>query len=285
VRGPPGLITKRPGVAKSNLAVRLLTVAVVAPPLLSTLFLGPAWSFYLIVLLVTVVGGSELFAMTHPGDRVAQIIGTVTTAAVSVLTYVYTKDSRVLLTLVFVVVLLGALVPLWRLGRIEDAALRILAGMAGPLYVGGLLVTIALIRRDLGAVGPPFVLFTLMVAWLGDTGGYFAGRYLGRTKLYEAVSPKKTREGFAGSLGGSVAGALLAHFWYLPSLPLAHGIPLALLAGALGQFGDLVESLLKRSTGIKDSGSIVPGHGGILDRIDALLVVSPIIYLYSVWLA
>jgi phosphatidate cytidylyltransferase len=270
-------------VAKNNLAVRLLTVAVVAPPLISTMFLGPAWGFYIIVFIVTVIGASELFAMTHPGDRIAQAIGTLVTAGVSLTIYFGTHDSRTLLTLVCVVTLLGALVPLWRLGKIEDAALRILAGIAGPFYVGGLLVTIALIRRDLGSVGPHTVLFTLMVAWLGDTGGYFAGRYFGKTKLYEAVSPKKTREGFAGSLGGSVAGSLLAHFWYLPSLPLGQGAAIALLAGALGQCGDLVESLLKRSTGIKDSGWIVPGHGGILDRIDALLVVSPIIYLYAVW--
>lgn len=269
--------------SKSNLAVRLLTVAVVAPPLLSTMFLGPAWAFYLIVFVVTVIGALELFAMTHPNDRVAQAIGTLTTAGVSVTVYFESRDARALLTVLCVVTLLGALIPLWRLGKIDDAALRIMAGIAGPLYVGGLLATIALIRRDLGSVGPHFVLFTLMVAWLGDTGGYFAGRYLGRTKLYEAVSPKKTREGFAGSLGGSVAGCLLAHFWYLPSLPLGWGILLALFAGALGQFGDLVESLLKRSTGIKDSGSIVPGHGGILDRIDALLVVSPIVYLYTLW--
>ena len=247
------------------------------------MFLGPSWAFYLIVLLVTVIGASELFAMTHPTDRVAQVIGTVTTAGVSVTLYSQSHDARALLTLVCAVTILGALVPLWRLGRIEDAALRILAGIAGPFYVGGLLATIALLRRDLGSTGPHFVLFALMVAWLGDTGGYFAGRYLGKTKLYEAVSPKKTREGFAGSLGGSVAGALLAHFWYLPSLPLGPGILLALFAGALGQFGDLVESLLKRSTGIKDSGWIVPGHGGILDRIDALLVVSPIIYVYAAW--
>lgn len=269
--------------AKSNLAVRLLTVAVVAPPLLSTMFLGPAWGFYLIVFAVTVIGASELFAMTHPNDRIAQVIGTLVTAGVSIAIYKYTHDSRVLLTVVCVVTLLGALVPLWRLGKIEDAALRILSGIAGPFYVGALLVTIALIRRDLGAVGPHTVLFTLMVAWLGDTGGYFAGRYFGKTKLYEAVSPKKTREGFAGSLAGSVTGSLLAHFWYLPSLPLFKGMALALFAGTLGQFGDLVESLLKRSTGIKDSGWIVPGHGGILDRIDALLVVSPIIYVYSLW--
>jgi phosphatidate cytidylyltransferase len=96
------------------------------------------------------------------------------------------------------------------------------------------------------------------------------------------VSPKKTRAGFVGALVGASVGAVLASLWYLPALPLAHALPLGLFAGALGQMGDLVESLLKRSTGIKDSGGIVPGHGGMLDRIDALIVVSPIVYLYGV---
>jgi phosphatidate cytidylyltransferase len=122
---------------------------------------------------------------------------------------------------------------------------------------------------------------SLTFSWLADTGGYFFGRFLGKTKLYEAVSPKKTRAGFVGALVGASVGATLASLWYLPALPLAHALPLGLFAGAVGQLGDLVESLLKRSTGIKDSGGIVPGHGGMLDRIDALIVVSPIVYLYS----
>jgi phosphatidate cytidylyltransferase len=124
---------------------------------------------------------------------------------------------------------------------------------------------------------------TLMFAWFSDTGGYFAGRFLGKHKLYEAVSPKKTVEGALGGLAGSVIGALLAHFWYLPSIPLVHAIVLALLAGALGQAGDLGESLVKRSTGVKDSGQIVPGHGGVLDRVDALLLTSAVVYLYTLW--
>ena len=123
----------------------------------------------------------------------------------------------------------------------------------------------------------------LMFAWLADTGGYFFGRFLGKRKLYEAVSPKKTRAGFVGALVGAEVGALAGHFGYLRSIPLLHALALGLICGAFGQFGDLVESLLKRSTGIKDSGSIVPGHGGMLDRIDALIVVSPIVYLYVLW--
>src|SRR5882724_1965420 len=247
------------------------------------LFLGPAYGFFLLVMLAAGIAADELFRMTHPNDLVARVIGIVTTLGVSATLYLCGTDPRVLLTLLFVVPMLGLLVPLWRLGDITTAALRTFAGVTGPLYLGGLLTALALLRRDAGAVGPHYVFMCLTFAWLADTGGYFFGRFLGKTKLYEAVSPKKTRAGFVGALVGAEVGGLLGHFWYLRSIPLLHVIPLALVAGALGQAGDLVESLLKRSTGIKDSGSIVPGHGGMLDRIDALIIVAPVVYLYILW--
>lgn len=271
--------------AKSNLAVRLSTAAVVAPLLLLTMFYAPSWAWYLVVVVASALGAAEVFGMTHPGDAVARAVGVVTTVAVSLVLYFFGHDARALLSLLLVVPIVGVLVPLWRLGNIESAAFRIMAGVAAPFYVGGLLTTSGLMHRDLGPIGPHYVVMTLMFAWFGDTGGYFFGRYLGKTKLYEAVSPKKTREGFVGSLVGSCIGGLLAHFWYLPSIPLFHALGLALVSGVLGQLGDLVESLIKRSTGIKDSGTLVPGHGGILDRIDALLIVSPIVYLYVLWIA
>ncbi|MBK7579657.1 MAG: phosphatidate cytidylyltransferase [Myxococcales bacterium] len=265
------------------MAVRFLTAVVFVPCLLALLFVGPTWGFYALVAFASAVGASELFAMTHPGDRIAQGIGVVLTLAVSAAVYFATTDSRILLAVFLIVPVVGVLLPLWRLGEIESAGLRIMANVAAPLYIGGLFATIGLLRRDLGAEGPRWVILTLTFAWLADTGGYFAGRFLGKTKLYERVSPKKTREGFYGALGGAALGAVIASLWYLPSIPLQHSIPLAIVAGGLGQMGDLVESLLKRSTGIKDSGWIVPGHGGLLDRVDALLIVSPIVYLYSVF--
>jgi phosphatidate cytidylyltransferase len=269
--------------AASNLKVRLLTAAVVVPPLLWLLFRGPAWGFFVLVLVATAIAADELYRMTHPADAVARAIGVVTTLGVSAALYLCGTDPRVLLTLLFVVPLLGLMVPLWRLGEIPTSALRTFAGVAGPFYIGGLLVALAMLRRDAGEVGPHYVFMCLTFAWLADTGGYFFGRFLGKRKLYEAVSPKKTRAGFVGALLGAELGAALAHFVYLKSIPLWHALLLGLVAGALGQFGDLVESLLKRSTGIKDSGSIVPGHGGMLDRIDALIIVAPIVYLYVLW--
>jgi len=269
--------------AASNLKIRLLTAAVVVPPLLFLLFRGPAWGFFWLVFVAAGVAADELYRMTHPADPVARAVAVLTTLGFSAALYFGGHDARVLVSLMFVVPVIGLMVPLWRLGEIHTSALRTLAGVAGPFYIGGLLTALALVRHDAGSLGPHYVFLSLTFAWLADTGGYFFGRFLGKRKLYEAVSPKKTRAGFVGALVGAAAGALLAHFVYLPSLPLEHALPLSLVAGALGQMGDLVESLLKRSTGIKDSGSIVPGHGGMLDRIDALIIVSPIVYLYILW--
>ena len=267
----------------SNLSLRLITAAVAVPPLLLLMFRGPAWGFYSFVVTIAALGARELFRMTHPGDAFSQGVGIASTVAVSLGIYVGADDPRLLMTVLLAVPAFGVLMPLVRLGDISTAGIRIMAGVAGPLYVGASLTTLALMRRDIGESGAAWVVLTLTFAWLADTGGYFFGRFLGKTKLYEAVSPKKTRAGFVGALVGACVGALLAHFWYLPEARLGEVLPLAVLAGALGQFGDLVESLLKRSTGIKDSGSAVPGHGGVLDRVDALLVVAPLVYLYVLW--
>ncbi len=269
--------------ANSNLAVRIATALVGAPLIIALLYKGPPWGFYLLVLPAALIGAWELFNMTHPGDRLSQAIGVGMSAAASLALYVSDGDTRVLVTMIVVVPLAGPLLTLLRLGDMKTAALRACAMGFGPLYLGVPLTLLAIMRRDLGGDGPAYVVLTIMFAWFGDTGGYFAGRFLGKHKLYEAVSPKKTVEGSIGGLAGSVFGALLAHFWFLPSLSLVHGVLLALFAGALGQAGDLGESALKRSTGVKDSGAIVPGHGGILDRVDALLVTSAVTFLYAIW--
>jgi phosphatidate cytidylyltransferase len=270
-------------VAQRNLLVRVATALVAAPVVLGVLLLGPPLAWYALVLAAIVVAGVELFGMTHPADRASQILGVATSLVVSAGVYFFTTDIRVVLTVLFGVVLFGLLVTPWRLGELSAAGGRMMGSVAGPLYVGALPTSLALMRRDLGDEGPRYVVLALLLAWLADTGGYFVGRRFGKAPLSLRLSPKKTVEGLGGAMLGSLAAALLAHFWFLPGLPLSHALVIGLVAGVVGQLGDLAESLLKRSTGVKDSGRIIPGHGGILDRIDALLVVAPALYLYTLW--
>lgn len=269
--------------ALSNLASRLLTALVASPLILLLLFRGPQLGWYALVLAGSLIAASEVLAMTHPGDRSSQLVGTLLTALLSLAFYFTDVDARLLPSALMLSTMIGLLLPLCRVGDMATAAGRITGLIAAPAYVGLLLCPIALLRRDAGADGPGFVLMTLMFAWLADTGGYLAGRLFGKHKLAPVISPKKTWEGLAGALLGAVLGGCLAHFWYLPSIPLQHVLPLALVAGALGQLGDLAESLIKRSANIKDSGWVIPGHGGLLDRVDGLLLAGPAVYLYLLW--
>jgi len=151
----------------------------------------------------------------------------------------------------------------------------------GIVYAGLLLTTLAELKRDGGGdVGGHMVSFVLLVVWAGDTFAYFAGRFLGRHKLYPAVSPNKTWEGTFGGLLGSFAGGVVMKLAFLHHLSWLDVALLTIPGGALAQMGDLVESMIKRSTGVKDSGALIPGHGGVLDRIDAVLFFAPYVYLY-----
>jgi phosphatidate cytidylyltransferase len=270
--------------APSNLAVRLATAAVSVPILLALIYVAPPWAFYLVVLAASLVGVHELFAMTHPHDRPAQWAGVLLSAVASGTVYLRHDDPRALLAILVALPIAGLLFTLARLDPIETAALRAFALGGGPLWVVVPLTLLAVMRRTFGGAGPGWVLLALGLAWFTDTGAYFAGRLAGRHKLYESVSPHKTVEGAIGGLVASVVWAIFGAVVYLRGeLPLSHAVPLGVVAGALGQAGDLGESLLKRSTGVKDSGRIVPGHGGVLDRVDALLMTAVVVFVYREW--
>jgi phosphatidate cytidylyltransferase len=270
----------RQQVPKSNLTVRVLTSVVAVPLLLALLFLGAPLGWACLLFAATLIASFELFAMTTIGDRLLQALGILSSLAVAGIIYFSGNDAHALLTLALLVTLFGFLGPLFRVRDIAHSGLQLMSLAAGPWYIGGMLTTASLLRRDFGA---GWVLLVLSIAWLADTGGYFAGRKFGKAKLYPRVSPNKTWAGLYGAVLGSTTAGVVATLTYLPELPLLHGVLLGLLGGVIGQLGDLVESLLKRSVGVKDSGSIIPGHGGILDRIDAVLFVSPVTYLYALW--
>jgi phosphatidate cytidylyltransferase len=129
-----------------------------------------------------------------------------------------------------------------------------------------------------GTLGPALLLFAMVIIWVGDSAAYFVGRSIGKHPLAPHLSPKKTWEGTAASFLGSLVVAFV--FARFLTVPLAHLLAMAALGNVAGQIGDLLESAYKRSAGIKDSGSILPGHGGVLDRIDALILAIPVVWYY-----
>jgi phosphatidate cytidylyltransferase len=273
----------------SNLTVRLATAAVVCPILIWELFWGPHWAWAGFVLVIAMgIAAQELFAMVLPGERGLQAFGILSTLFVGALSYVEVTGVNPtglpthLGFLLFIVVSL--LVSLSRPLPSEAAGTRMAWLLAGPLYVGATTSNLA----SLHALkwGGSWVILSMMLAWFSDTGAYFAGRFLGgkifgSRKMSPNISPNKTWEGAFGGVAGSTVGVLMAHYWYLQALPLVDGLLLAWIAGPLGIFGDLVESLIKRSTGTKDSGWIVPGHGGMIDRIDALMFTATATLIYA----
>lgn len=129
-----------------------------------------------------------------------------------------------------------------------------------------------------GRQGPAVLLFAMVIIWVGDSAAYFVGRSFGKYKLAPHLSPNKTWEGTVASLIGSLIVAVV--FAQFLTVPLPHLLGMATVGNAAGQVGDLLESAYKRSAGIKDSGSLLPGHGGVLDRIDALILAIPVVWYY-----
>lgn len=156
------------------------------------------------------------------------------------------------------------------------------ATVLGVLYIvllGGHLVAVRMgFEQKLSAHLLSFFFLVLMGA---DTGAYYVGRAVGRHKLAPKISPAKTWEGVAGGMLAALALATVAHFWFFRELPLKWALPLAAVMTILGVLGDLAESALKRSAGAKDAAKILPGHGGVLDRLDSLLFNAPLIYYFA----
>jgi phosphatidate cytidylyltransferase len=148
------------------------------------------------------------------------------------------------------------------------------------LYVGMLGGSLIRMRGDFPGVGPKLIFFLLVVVWLGDAGAYYTGKAFGRHKLSPRISPKKTIEGLVGGIATSIITALVIHFTFFPEFPLLHAVIAGMILSACGVIGDLAESLWKRSADVKDSGTLIPGHGGFLDRFDSIFFTAPILYTY-----
>ncbi len=267
--------------ALPNLAQRLIS-AVVALPLVAALILwNEPWGFGALMLVIAAIGLHEYGAIALSGADARLRVGIIV-LGVGLAAGLYALPAYAVVWVLAAFVGTSALV-LFDPGEIPAAGSRLGIAAFGVFYLGLLCAPMAILQRD-APHGRAWVMLAIALTFSNDTGAYFAGRGLGRHKLYPAVSPAKTVE---GAIGGMLAGLLImlgARATFVPWLTIKDCLLAALPAGVIGPTGDLVESLIKRAFGVKDSGKLIPGHGGVLDRIDALLFVSAWLYVYALYL-
>jgi phosphatidate cytidylyltransferase len=272
-----------PGGFAVNLARRVGTALVVLPVLLAVFFLGHPVLGVMVVAAAALVGLLEFFRFAEQRQLRPMRITGLLLASAMFLDVVHRPWRDTPVWPLAAVLLLGVtLLPGPDvLERVPSAAVTLL----GAVYIGALGGTIASLRtiEPVGS-GPWRIVLLLAIIMGSDTVAFFAGHLLGRHRLAPALSPSKTVEGALGGLAGGVAGAFAVRAVGLPGLPATHTLVLGVLVAALGIVGDLDESLLKRWAGVKDSGALFPGHGGMLDRLDSLLFGAPILYYYFIYM-
>lgn len=236
--------------------------------------------------IVNIIGLKEFYHLTLPEKKSPAFFPTILLLSILLLTWGYWngnffhETSGLIFTALFLTLLtfLISMLNLFNFVKFRYQSYPVLTFLFSLLYITipSFLVIIIYSFKP----GTWILLFILSVVWIGDTGAYVIGSWLGKHSLYPAVSPKKTVEGSIGELIFCVLASLILKGYLLTELSLKDSLFLGLGIGIIAQLGDLVESLIKRKAGVKDSGNVFPGHGGMLDRIDSLLFAVPFVYFY-----
>ncbi len=281
---------------------RVLTALVLIPIVIAIVLFTPTWAVALATAIITILALHEYFAL---GDAIGhrayrlwticcalgiilfqwlttvrefQLFGAYRSERIDWHTYVVLSRLSPL-SILFIFVLGLAALTLWTRRPLVEALPS--AGIsASALLLIAFPLSFAVRLDAVPLSGPEWLLFALAITWAADTTAYFVGHAIGKHPLAPHISPNKTWEGSIGSIVGSLIVAYAFQYWL--TIPLPHLLAMATLGNVAGQMGDLLESAYKRSAGVKDSGSLLPGHGGILDRIDALILCIPVIWYYLV---
>ena len=274
---------------------RILSALVLIPLVVYPILFGPVYLLVALQLLCTVIGLWEAFrllrAITGPaaGFPLMEVAGYPSGLLVAL--YLSVGEPSVfepmLMVLVFLstialaAILAGAFTQGWEPSGFTTVPSKFIATSIAVMYVAVPLGLLVWIWRQTD--GPFHLLFALLIIWAGDTAGYYVGKKFGKHRSSPRISPNKTWEGTLASFGAAllVGGVTALYFW--GGNGYAEPIALAALLNVAGQFGDLAESGWKRRAGVKDSSGLIPGHGGVLDRIDALLFAAPVLWYYWLW--
>ncbi len=281
-----------------NLIARLAVAAVAIPVILWIVYQGGWWLFGMLLLFALIGMGEflagENYRTTSPAYWLVMVVltaiyGTITGLPIAPLsalvTFIGGSVVTTVLTLLVGFFLISAM--LFAIGKQPPPKLmerhsRLFWGLT---YLSLTYPIVFLVGNGVGAFhGGDSLLYLFGLLWVGDTAAMGVGSAMGRHKLAPTVSPNKTVEGFIGGIVGALAIGVLMYFWKFHALGFGHVMAIAIGCSIFGQLGDLVESMWKRSLGIKDSSAIIPGHGGVLDRFDSLLFAAPFMYAYLMFL-
>lgn len=272
---------------------RILTAAVALPILIASIVLPtyypPAiWLFVVIAAFAIGAGLFEFFTLTKKLELKADAAMAYLGSAALFVAFLFDGPAKAPDFLLATLATFTMTVSVTQSFRFQLDFSKMLAGIGVTLFgvfyitfLGGFLISTRVGFENQPYLSTHLLGFFFLVLMGSDTGAYFAGRALGRHKLIPKISPGKTWEGLIGGLLAAAAFAALATFWFFPELPFQASIPLAVVMAAVGVLGDLAESAIKRGANTKDAASILPGHGGFLDRLDSLLFNAPILYYFA----
>ncbi len=256
---------------------RWLTAAAVVPILFAVVAWGGQTVFFLLIVAAVLLGVHEYNAMVLERASFSEKMQLFSLAALMPVIFHWGSPELLLCFLVFSVL---AVFIMYLLSIRQDHfdLLAIMKILFGLFYIPFLLSHLIWLRNaDAGVL---WIFFVIVLAFSGDVAAYYVGRTWGRHKLIPVVSAGKTVEGLLGLIMGSALGCLIYSWLFFPALFPWHAVLLGIFGSIVGQLGDLCESVLKRTAGVKDSGTLLPGHGGILDRLDCLLFIAPIVHYY-----
>ncbi len=258
---------------------RLLSALVLAAPILAVLFFASSAVFLCVVVLLVFRAGWEFQTLISLcGWRVRAWEGALDAGAFVLAVWV----GGVLPVLVLLVILFRVFLKAFSRETFRESLAMTSVSLLGVIWVGGAGGLIALVRTFPGGVEAIFFLF--VVVWANDIAAMFTGKTLGKRKLAPKISPGKTVEGAIGGIvAGTLVGVLTTFYMDVPGIDPWLAIPVSVCIGLFALTGDLGESILKRAAGEKNASDIIPGHGGLLDRIDGLLVAGPAFYCYLYW--
>jgi phosphatidate cytidylyltransferase len=248
---------------------------IIVPPVVLLIALGDSSALHLLVLLASFLGLREYYNLVLPHSRwieraVGIGLGVILTIIISF------GNTKAISPFLVIVLLILSVLFMATSKDLSSTISNIGMALFGILFIGYLLAYVSLIRNMTN--GKLWVLFLIVTIWAGDISALLSGSFLGRHKLYPKISPNKTFEGLGGAIVGSIIVALAFSLLFIPHLEKGPCILLAIGLGIFGQVGDFTESMLKRSAQVKDSGTLIPGHGGMLDRLDSFLFSAPFLH-------